>query len=189
MTGTFSPPTARGTGGPSRCRRCGARVGHGDDWCSLCLTPVVAPGDACVDTSGGAPVEHSGGPTATPPGPTAALTTPTAAPITPPGPAPVENSDSVGNFDNAGNPEGAERAGSAAGIGQDATLEPDQAARMLAGLARQEHGGDDPSAFTVARAHLALAEVPGGKYMLALGGALLLLALLMVGLTLLGMVV
>jgi hypothetical protein len=45
------------------------------------------------------------------------------------------------------------------------------------------------SALTVARAHLALAEIPGGKYALAFGGGLLLLILLMGGLTLLGLLV
>jgi hypothetical protein len=46
---------------------------------------------------------------------------------------------------------------------------------------------EDPSTLAVIRAHLALSELPGGKYTLALGGGVVLLLLLMAGLTVLGL--
>lgn len=45
----------------------------------------------------------------------------------------------------------------------------------------------DRSTLAVIRAHLALAELPGGRYTLALGGGVILLLILMAGLTVLGL--
>ncbi len=57
--------------------------------------------------------------------------------------------------------------------------------RLIEDLAADEAG--DRSALAVVRAHLALAELPGGKYTLALGGGVVLLLVLLAGLTLLGL--
>jgi hypothetical protein len=57
--------------------------------------------------------------------------------------------------------------------------------RLIEDLAADEAG--DRSALAVVRAHLALSELPGGKYTLALGGGVVLLLILMAGLTVLGL--
>ena len=62
-----------------------------------------------------------------------------------------------------------------------------RAGELLAGLAA--HESTVSSSFTVFKAHLALGQLPGGKYAVALGGGVLLLVVLMVGLTVLGMLV
>ncbi len=59
----------------------------------------------------------------------------------------------------------------------------------MAGLAADESAVAESSAFTVLKAHLALGQIPGGRYAVAFGGALVLLVLLMTGLTVLGMLV
>ncbi|WP_285625056.1 hypothetical protein [Kineosporia sp. NBRC 101677] len=62
-----------------------------------------------------------------------------------------------------------------------------RAGEFLAGLAAHESAAS--SSFTVLKAHLALGQLPGGKYAVAFGGGVLLLVVLMVGLTLLGLLV
>lgn len=73
-----------------------------------------------------------------------------------------------------------------------------RAAIEEAGAPEREHKGrhvreepvelmSDASVLTVFRAHLALGQIPGGKYAVAFGGGLFLLIVLMGGLTLLGM--
>lgn len=183
MSGTYSLPSAPGTpGGPARCRRCGARIGRGDTWCSLCLAPTALDDDPAADE---------------------AVDRPAAAPVSAPvsrvprARAPqageVEVQESVAQESVARDPQ-APAATDRDPAGATNPAEDDRAAQkrteqMLAGLAEQEHGSGDPSTLSVARAHLALAELPGSRSALAFGGALVLLVVLMGGLTLLGMLI
>ncbi|GAB3263012.1 hypothetical protein [Kineosporia babensis] len=70
---------------------------------------------------------------------------------------------------------------------RDAAAVEARAQEMLAGLAADEAAVTDRSVFAVIKAHLALGQLPGGRYAVAFGATLLLLVLLMGGLTALGM--
>ncbi|GLY32858.1 hypothetical protein [Kineosporia sp. NBRC 101731] len=162
---TASPPPPQTTGGPLRCRECGARLTPGVEWCSLCLTPTAVP---------------------------------------------VEPVGAVREDDVESGPEGAADgvagnvAGNVAGSGPAAgevvwpsdrrkgrhVRDPgpgEEPGELVAGLARDESA--NRPAVAVMKAHLALGQLPGGKYAIAFGGGLLLLVLLVAGLTLLGLLV
>ncbi|GAA3626116.1 hypothetical protein GCM10022223_49190 [Kineosporia mesophila] len=147
---TASPPPPQTTGGPLRCRQCGARLTPGVEWCSLCLTPTAVA--AVIED------EVRGGPEGAAPG------------EVPPAAGEVVWPSERRKGRHVRDP----------GPGEEP-------AELVAGLARDESA--NRPAVAVMKAHLALGQLPGGKYAIAFGGGLLLLVLLMAGLTVLGLLV